>query len=369
MSPLHRPLLVTLAVWTLSWGTLAAQLGTRPADEWIKVLDSPERLAELKVDQVVAALNLRPGEKIADLGAGSGPFVPALAKAVAPAGRVYAVEVDKAFLPHIESRAKAAGAANVQVVLGEFGDPKLPAADVDVAFLHDVLHHIADRPGYLARAVTYLKPRARIAIVEYNPANSPHKGDAALQVSKQQAAAWLAPLGFAPVSEVALAPDKWFVIYGRGAAAPAQPGTSPNPEEAAILAVVDRFMDAISTNDSALMAELRLDGGFTIVARPDPKGGDAPLVTRRVFTPGPSRSGVIRERYWDPVVHVRSGIAVVWTPYELWIDGKTSHCGIDVFEMMKEKGVWRIANAMWTVEPDACAALRPADPSRLRPVR
>ena len=141
-----------------------------------------------------------------------------------------------------------------------------------------------------------------------------------------------------------------------------------NPDEAAILGVIDRFMQAISTNDSALMNELRIEGGSTIVSRRDPAGGEAPLVTRRVFAPSTnSRPSTGKERYWDPVVHVRGGIAVVWTPYEFWADGKTSHCGIDVFDMMKEKGVWRIANAMWTVEPDACPALRPADPSKLRP--
>ena len=149
--------------------------------------------------------------------------------------------------------------------------------------------------------------------------------------------------------------------------ASAQPA-KPNPEEAAILAVIDRFMVAISTNDTALMAELRVEGGSTIVGRPDPAGGDAPLVTRRVFTPSTtSRPTTNRERYWDPVVHVRGGIAVVWTPYEFWVDGKSSHCGIDVFDLMKDKGVWKIANAMWTVEPEACESLRPRDSSRLRP--
>ena len=89
-----------------------------------------------------------------------------------------------------------------------------------------------------------------------------------------------------------------------------------------------------------------------------------------MFTPSTgSKPTNNRERYWDPVVHVRGGIAVVWTPDQFWVDGKTSHCGIDVFDMMKEKGVWRIANAMWTVEPDACPALRPADPARIRPAR
>jgi len=152
------------------------------------------------------------------------------------------------------------------------------------------------------------------------------------------------------------------------ASATVPPRQAPaTPEEAAILAVVDRFMDAVSTNDAALMAEIRLEGGFNVVERPAESGGT--VVTRRVFKPGDGRPGAYRERYWDPIVHVRGSLAVVWTPYEFWIDGKTSHCGVDAFDMVKEKGVWRIANAMWTVERDACPALRPADRSRLRPAR
>lgn len=158
------------------------------------------------------------------------------------------------------------------------------------------------------------------------------------------------------------------VLFVAAPAAATAQSAAPHPEEAAILAVIDRFMLAISINDAAALAEVRIEGGSTIVSRPNAAEPTAPLVTRRVFTPSASSKPTNnRERYWDPVVHVRGGIAVVWTPYEFWIDGKTSHCGIDVFDMMKEKGVWRIANAMWTVEPDACPALRPADSSKLRP--
>ena len=149
------------------------------------------------------------------------------------------------------------------------------------------------------------------------------------------------------------------------AAADAAAQTAPAPaEEAAVLALVDRFMIAISTNDFALMAQLRAEGSVNVVERPQAEGT---LVTRRPFTPDGSKPGNFKERYWDPVVHIRGGLAVVWTPYEFWRDGKTSHCGIDVFEMFKEQGTWRIGNMMWTVEPDACPALRPADASRVRP--
>jgi hypothetical protein len=148
----------------------------------------------------------------------------------------------------------------------------------------------------------------------------------------------------------------------------ARPGTqsaAAPADEAAVLAVVDRFMEAVSTKDVALLASLRLDGSTNIVEQPAAAGGTR--VTRRVFTPENMGTGVYRERYWDPIVHIRGSIAVVWTPYEFWRDGKTSHCGIDVFEMVKQDGAWRIANMMWTVEPDACPALRPSDPARIRP--
>ena len=90
-------------------------------------------------------------------------------------------------------------------------------------------------------------------------------------------------------------------------------------------------MHAVSNNDDAAMTAIRIEGGTNTVARANG------MVTRRPFQPG-GRPGAYRERYWDPVVHIRGSLAVVWTPYEFWIDGKTSHCGIDAFEMVKEKG-------------------------------
>jgi hypothetical protein len=139
--------------------------------------------------------------------------------------------------------------------------------------------------------------------------------------------------------------------------------TSPAVEEAAILDVIDRFMQAVSKNDDAAMAAIRIEGAMHTVARANG------TVARRAFQPraNATGTGTNQERYWDPVVHVRGSLAMVWTPYEFSVDGKTSHCGIDAFELVKEQGTWRIGNAMWTIEPDACAALRPSDPSRIRP--
>ena len=64
---------------------------------------------------------------------------------------------------------------------------------------------------------------------------------------------------------------------------------------------------------------------------------------------------------------IRGAMALVWAPYEFQIDGTTSHCGVDVFSFARIDGVWKVSNSMWTVEPDACDELRPADESLIRP--
>ncbi len=147
-------------------------------------------------------------------------------------------------------------------------------------------------------------------------------------------------------------------------------GDTNAAEEAAILQTVDRFMHAISTRDAALMKELQVAEGTTFVERV--VDGEKRIVRRpnSYYTdPARANSDQYLERYWNPTVHIRGGIAVVWTPYEFWINGRTSHCGIDSFDMVKIDGQWRIGNAMWTVEPDACEALRPSDPSAIRPAK
>jgi len=192
-----------------------AQLGSRPTEQWLKTLESANRLAKLKVDEAVGALQLKPGAVVADIGAGSGVFTLPLAKAVTTAGKVYAVDIEQGLVDHIAKKAKDQDARNVQAVLGKFTDPNLPARDVDVAFIFDVLHHIENRAEYLKNLATYLKSTGRVAVVDFHPELGPHKDDPALQVTKEQANAWMAAIGFKPAGEPRLYDDKWFVIYSR----------------------------------------------------------------------------------------------------------------------------------------------------------
>ena len=206
-------IIYVLAAAVLAPG-VGAQRASRPADDWTATLEAPERVAGLKIPEVVAAMKVRPGDVVVDLGAGSGLFVAPLSSATGPKGKVLAVEIDRNFFPHIQQKAKAAGVTNVQTIAGEPTDPKLPEP-VDVALLHDVLHHIENPAAYIKSLVKYLKPTARIVVVDYLVKQGPHSADPSLQVGKEEAAKLLATIGFKPVNDVAMFPDKYFVIYAR----------------------------------------------------------------------------------------------------------------------------------------------------------
>ena len=199
----------------------AFQLGGRDTKDWIERLERPDRIKDLKIEEVLANLNLKPGLIIADIGAGSGVFSRPLAKAVAPTGKVFSVDIDQGLLDYIAQRAKQEKIQNIQPVLGKFDDPNLPTRQVDLVFIHDVLHHIKNRQTYLKNLATYLKPDARIALIEMNSEdpNTPHHDQPDLQLGKDQVNQWLETDGFHPAEEFDLFEGKkWFVIYSREAA-------------------------------------------------------------------------------------------------------------------------------------------------------
>jgi 2-polyprenyl-3-methyl-5-hydroxy-6-metoxy-1,4-benzoquinol methylase len=195
-----------------------AQLGSRETKEWIQNLDRPERIAGLKIDKVLPLLKLKPGDRVADIGAGTGAFSFPLARTVAPSGKLYAVDIDSGLLDYIAQKAKKENIENIQTVKGEFSDPKLPTRDVDLAFFHDVLHHIENRQAYLKALATYIKPSGRIALIEMNrdDPKTPHRNSPEMLLSKDEVKNWMAAAGFYPAEEFDLFGNaKWFIIYTR----------------------------------------------------------------------------------------------------------------------------------------------------------
>jgi ubiquinone/menaquinone biosynthesis C-methylase UbiE len=209
-----RRVLVAAALLALAPGAARAQLASRAADEWIKTLDNPNRVSSMRIAEIIAALKLAPGQKVADIGAGSGLLTGPLALATGSTGTVYAVDIDRGLLAHIEQRAREQQIPNIKTVLGEFKDPKLPEP-IDLAFINDVLHHIEDRPTYLKNLAGYLKPGGRVAIVDFKPETSPHRTQAEMVMSEAQTEEWLRAAGLRLSERVTLFDDRFYIIYAK----------------------------------------------------------------------------------------------------------------------------------------------------------
>ncbi len=118
--------------------------------------------------RVVTALGIRPGDRVADLGSGSGYFTVRLAPAVGPEGKVYAVDVDAEMNEYLRTRLAEAGIGNVELVLGRFEDPLLPDGGVDLVVTVDTYHHIEERPTYFRNLRQDLAPGGRVAVIDYD---------------------------------------------------------------------------------------------------------------------------------------------------------------------------------------------------------
>ena len=142
---------------------IAHVMGHQAAD-W---LERPERDEEEHSEKLVEQLKVKPGDVIADIGAGTGYFTRRLAKKAGPKGEVLAVDIQPEMLDLLTNQMAAAGIKNVRPVLGTITDPKLPADSVDLALMVDVYHEF-DHPWEMMQAITRaLKPGGRVVFVEF----------------------------------------------------------------------------------------------------------------------------------------------------------------------------------------------------------
>jgi cyclopropane fatty-acyl-phospholipid synthase-like methyltransferase len=142
--------------------------------EWTAQFESPERTAWQQPDAVVDSLALTPTTRIADLGAGTGYFSVRFA-AKLPQGKVYAVDIEPNMVAWLAERAEQDGLSNLEAVQAAPDDPHLPGP-VDVVFMCNVFHHLADATAYFEAVAGKLEPDGRVVIVEFrkdNPDDAP----------------------------------------------------------------------------------------------------------------------------------------------------------------------------------------------------
>ena len=156
-------------------------------------LERDTRQEEENLTKLIELLDLKPGQKVADIGAGSGVITFLMAAEVGEDGTVYAVDIQPEMLDAIRVKAEKRGVENVELVQGETDDPKLPAGEVDLAIMVDVYHEFDLPYEMLGAIVDGLKVGGRVAFVEYRkedpaiPIKEVHKMSEA-QVKKEAAA-------------------------------------------------------------------------------------------------------------------------------------------------------------------------------------
>ncbi len=130
-------------------------------------LERPGRISEERPDEMLAAMELKDGDVVADIGAGSGFHTRRMARLVAPTGQVFAVDIQPEMLEILRGRVEDEGLTGILPVLGEFDDPKLPDGRIDWILLVDVYHEFANPDAMLAKIRQALKKSGKVALVEY----------------------------------------------------------------------------------------------------------------------------------------------------------------------------------------------------------
>lgn len=178
--------------------------------EYVQILESAERVKKLQVERVIEALNIEPGQRIADLGAGSGLFTRPLAALVGADGVVYAIDIDADLLEHINETALEDNLTNIQTVLASEQDPRIPDG-VDLVLICDTLHQIDDPSIYLRGLTNYLRPSARIVVIDYEN-NWPLRFESS-KYTLEDLDKWMTNAGLKREEKFDFLEDNFFVTY------------------------------------------------------------------------------------------------------------------------------------------------------------
>ncbi len=189
---------------------IAAGAQERDPEQYARFLESSERVAQMEVDRVVTALQLQPGQTVADLGSGSGLFTRALARAVAPDGTAFAVDIDPALLAIVMRSAERSKLTNIRTVEAAADDPKLPSP-VDLIFICDTFHHLPDKPAYARTLARYTKPGGRVAVIDFT--NEWPSGHDQMRYTLPDLEGWMTAAGFTRQQTFDFPENSFYVIY------------------------------------------------------------------------------------------------------------------------------------------------------------
>jgi arsenite methyltransferase len=219
----HRFTLLAIATFVLAVPAAAQDQTPRSHEEmhrlhqdtkaYIAMLEDPERDEYQKPHEVLMALDLKPGETIADIGSGSGYFTLRFAAHVGDTGRVLAVDIDPEMIRYLNRRVRDAGVRNVQTILAEPNDPLLPDASVDRFVVVDTWHHIEKQAEYLALMKKMLKPGGQMVMIDFQKKELPFGPPMEMKIAREDLIRQMEANGFRLAKEHTFLPYQYFLVF------------------------------------------------------------------------------------------------------------------------------------------------------------
>lgn len=180
---------------------------------YIGALEDPKRDAYQKPEEVLMALGLKPGEVIADIGAGSGYFTFRLAHHVGDQGKVFAVDVSPDMIRFINRRTRELRATNVVSILADPDDPLLPDGSVNRFFFSDSWHHIENQTKYLSLMKKILRPGGEIVMIDFHKKELPVGPPMQMKIARADLIKQMESNGFRLTKEHTFLPYQYFLIF------------------------------------------------------------------------------------------------------------------------------------------------------------
>jgi SAM-dependent methyltransferase len=190
-----------------------APLGHRfeRAEEWVSVFEAPDRDPSQKPALVVATMAIEPGMTVADVGTGTGYFLPHLSPAVGDRGRVLAIDIEPSMVRFVKARAAREKWSNVEARLALTDDPLLAPQSVHRVLVVNTWHHIPERESYAAKLALALAPQGSLWIVDFK-LDSPRGPPRAHRLAPSLVARELEQAGFVTRIDTSLLSDQYLVI-------------------------------------------------------------------------------------------------------------------------------------------------------------
>lgn len=188
-------------------------------ERWREIFESPGREIFDQRMRIVKASGVRPGMAVADVGAGTGLFTMLFARAVGPEGRVYAVDISPNFVEGIAARSREYRVDNVEAIVNDQRDTRLPAASVDLVFMSDTYHHFEYPRAMLDSIRQALRPGGELVVIDFHriPGRSSPWILSHVRLGREEAIEEISAAGFELIGEERFLRENYFLRFRKSA--------------------------------------------------------------------------------------------------------------------------------------------------------